>query len=138
MPATIGNPYPLQFVQVGENIELRQEEFDVVRTIHMNGSPDANTPASPLGYSVGQWEDDNTLVISTTHINWPYFNRVGVSQSEDVSVQERFVIDEEAGKLHYELTVTDPATLTEPYKWKALWVWVPGEVVAKYACTVED
>ena len=137
MPATMGNPYPLQFVPVGENIEIHAEEFDVVRTIHMNGSADANAPASPLGYSVGQWEDDNTLVISTTNINWPYFNRVGVSQSDAVTVQERFVLDDDAGRLNYALTVTDPATLTKPYEWKALWVWEPGEVVARYECTTE-
>ena len=131
----MGNPYPLQFVQTGENIEIRQEEFDVVRTIHMDGDPDADVPASPLGYSVGYWKDDNTLAISTSKINWQYFNRVGVSQSEAVEAHERFTLDDEADQLHYELTVTDPKTLTEPYKWKALWIWEPGEVVGEYNCT---
>ena len=137
MPPTMGNPYPLKFVRTGENIEIRQEEFDVVRTIHMDGVPDAHVPASPLGYSVGHWENDNTLAISTSKINWQYFNRVGVSQSEAVETHERFTLDDEAGQLHYELTVTDPETLTEPYKWKALWVWEPGEVVSEYNCTTD-
>jgi hypothetical protein len=138
MPNTMGNPYPRAFVQAGDNIEIHQEEFDVVRAIHMNAEPDAGVPDSPLGYSVGRWEDDNTLVISTSNINWPYFNRVGVSQSDAVEVQERFVVDDEAGRLDYFLKVTDPATLTKPYEWKALWVWVPGEEVATYGCTVEE
>lgn len=138
MPTTMGNPYPIEFVQAGENIEFHAEEFDVVRTIHMDGSTDADAELSPLGYSVGHWEDANTLVISTTKINWPYFNRVGVSQSDAVTTQERFTVDDEEGRLNYELTVTDPDTLTEPFKWKALWIWRPGEVVGKYECNTED
>ncbi len=137
MPATMGNPYPIEFRRVGNNIELRQEEFDVVRTIHI-GEQSAGMPAaSPLGYSVGQWEDDSTLVIRTTRIDWPYFNRVGVPQSDAVEVHERFVLDDEAGRLNYRISVTDPATLTEPYEYDALWVWEPNEVLGRYDCSVE-
>ena len=66
-----------------------------------------------------------------------YFNRVGVSQSEQVQVEERFTVDDAEGKLHYELTVTDPWALSEPYQWKALWTWNPGEEVDVYGCEVE-
>ncbi len=30
------------------------------------------------------------LVVSTTRITWPYFNRLGVRQTEAVEVRERF------------------------------------------------
>jgi len=138
MPNTMGNPYPIEFVKVGDNIQMNAEEFDVTRTIHMNKELDLDAPLSHMGYSVGKWEDENTLVVSTARINYPYFNRVGISQSEQVTTQERFRVDEEAGELRYELTVTDPWALTEPYNWKAMWKWVPGEVVDVYGCEVED
>lgn len=138
MPATMGNPYPMQFVKVGENIEIHLEEFDVVRTIHMNGNPDASVAPAALGYSMGRWQDETTLVITTDRINWPYFNRVGVPQSEDVEVWERFVLDDGSGQLAYTIRVTDPATLLEPYEYDALWKWVPGEVVSRYDCSTED
>lgn len=138
MPNTMGNPYPIEFVQVGDNIEMRAEEFDVVRTIHMNVEPDPSIAHSHHGYSVGHWENENTLVVSTANINYPYFNRVGVPQSEAVTTQERFVVDDAEGKLHYELTVTDPWALTEPFHWKALWVWNPGEVRGEYDCAIND
>lgn len=138
MPNTMGNPYPIEFVKVGDNIEMRAEEFDVIRTIHMNGEPDASIPHSHHGYSIGRWEDENTLVVSTANINYPYFNRVGVSQSDEVQTEERFIVDNAEGKLHYELTVTDPWALTEPFNWKALWVWNPGEIVGKYDCAIND
>lgn len=138
MPNTMGNPYPIEFKQVGNTIVMRAEEFDVSRTIHLDAEPDPSVPHSHMGYSVGHWENDDTLVVSTSNINYPYFNRVGISQSEDVHVEERFNVDDAAGELHYELTVTDPWALTEPYQWKALWVWKPGEVVGTYGCTVAE
>jgi hypothetical protein len=138
MAATMGNPYPIEFVQVGDNIEYHSEEFDRVRTIHLNADPDADVDPSPLGYSVGHWEDENTLVIKTTKINAPYFNRVGVRQSEDVEVDERFSFDGAANRLHYELSIVDPQTLTEPYEFGGHWNWAPGEEVGRYECAVAE
>lgn len=135
MPATMGNPYPIEFVQVGENIEIREEEFDVVRTIHLGAAADADVAPSNLGYSVGHWVGDS-LVVETSKINWHYFNRVGVPQSEAVAVHERFTVNENAGRLDYEIAVTDPATLKEPWTWTAHWIWKPGEEVNRYECTV--
>jgi hypothetical protein len=100
MPATMGNPYPMTFTRVGDNIEYRSEEFDILRTIHIDGDPDADVEASPLGYSIGHWEAANTLTIRTTKISAPYFNRVGVKQTPDVVVDERFVF--EASLRHHE------------------------------------
>lgn len=137
MPATMGNPYPIQFVQVGDNIEIHQEEFDVVRTIYLDGTSDENAKPSHLGHSVGQWIDNNTLEITTTKINWHYFNRVGVPQSDSVQTHERFTVNNNGEQLDYDLTVTDPATLTKPFNWKARWNWIPGEEVGSYSCTVE-
>jgi len=139
MPATMGNPYPLRFVQVDPStIEIREEEFDRVRTIHLNADPAADVEPSPLGYSVGHWENDRTLVIKTNRIDAPYFNRVGVRQSEAVEVDERFEVSVDGSRLDYNLVVIDPATLTEPWAWHAHWIWVPGEEVGKYECAVAD
>ena len=136
MPGLMGNPYPMEFVEVDGNIELRFEEFDVVRTIHLGGGAQAaNVALSPLGYSVGHWEDD-TLVVQTSRINWPYFDRVGLPQSEDVEIQERFTAVEGGDALEYELTVTDPQTLLEPFIWHGRWAWRPGEEVNRYECTL--
>jgi len=59
----------MELVELTDAIELRNEEFDVVRTIHMDltAVPDGK-PFSQLGYSIGRWEGD-TLVVNTTRIN---------------------------------------------------------------------
>ncbi len=138
MPALMSNPYPMEFVETDGDIVVRFEEFDAVRTIHLTSSVDpAGVPASHLGYSVGHWEGE-TLVVSTSRINWPYFNRVGIPQSEAVQVLERFTPLEDEDRLDYQLTVTDPATLIEPFVWEGYWTWRPGEEVHPYECTLED
>lgn len=137
MPTIMGNPYPMEFVRAGNNIELRIEEFDVKRVIHMDGSGAERAAPSMLGYSVGRWEGTDTLVVTTSKISSPWFNRVGVSQGPAVSTLEKFRVDDAAGKLYYDLTVTDPWALTRPYELKALWVWKPGEKVGVYGCQVE-
>ena len=140
MPGLMGNPYPMQFVQVDGNIELRFEEFDVIRTIHIDDATNAaDQPLSPLGYSVGHWED-GTLVVKTNRINWPYFDRVGVPQSEAVELLEQFtaVNVENEIRLIYKLTVTDPATLIEPFVWNAFYESRAGEVVERYECTLDE
>jgi hypothetical protein len=117
MPSLMSNPYPMEFIQRDASIELLFEEFDAVRTIHMKDASDPpDIPASNLGYSVGHWEGE-TLVVSTTRIDWPYFNRVGVPRSEAVEVIERFTPVEDEARMDYHLTVTDPATLVEPFDW---------------------
>ncbi len=135
MPPAMGNPYPMQFIEQDGNIVLRLEEFDNVRTIHLEPNAAANTPG-PLGYSVGRWEEGG-LIVETTNINYPYFNRVGVAQSGSVETFERFTVSEDGRRLDYELTITDPATLTGPVTWGTYFVSGRGEVIRPYECNVE-
>lgn len=139
MPLTMGNPYPIEFVQHDENtIVMYAHEFDVTRVIHLNAEPVPTVEENIMGYSTGYWEDENTLIVDTININYPYFNRVGISSGPDLTVQERFIVNEEEGKLHYFTKVTDPWALTEPFEKELLWVWVPGQELGRYGCEVAD
>jgi hypothetical protein len=139
MPALMGNPYPMQFVQVGPDIEVRFEEFDAVRKIRMgpNAARPNTVPLSPLGYSVGRWED-KTLVVDTSRINWPYFDRSGAPQTQNVTINERFTVVQNGNRLDYVMTVTEPTTLVKPFVLNAYFVWMPGEAVNRYECTLEE
>ena len=137
MPSAMSNPYPMEFIQRDGHIELRFEEFDAARIIHMEDAADPmDSSPSHMGYSVGHWEGE-TLVVATSRINWPYFNRVGVPQSEAVEVVERFIPLVDENRMDYQLAVTDPATLTEQWVWDGYWDWRPGEEVHPYECTLE-
>ena len=136
MPSVMGNPHPMEFVELVGAIELTNEEFDSIRTIHMNSTVDpASVAPSPNGYSVGRWERD-TLVVNTTRLNAPYFNRLGVPQSEAAEVEERLTVNAEEGQLNYVLTVTDPVNLTEPFVHELVWNWNEDAYMQRYDCQV--
>jgi hypothetical protein len=137
MPTIMEAPYPIEFVpQEGGNILLRLEEYDLLRPIYMDANVARELPQpSPLGFSLGRWED-RTLVVTTTRINWPYFSQLGIPQSEAVEVVERFTPTQDGSRLDYEMTVTDPATFTEPVKLTQYWLWLPSVKMLPYECTV--
>jgi Family of unknown function (DUF6152) len=116
MPVMLDTPYPIEFVDRGDRIAMNLEEWDGERTIYMK--PDGGLPRqerSPNGISLGRW-DGKTLVIETTKIDYQYSDDLGTPQSKDVTVLERYTPSEDGTRLDTVVTVTDPATYTEPAK----------------------
>ena len=135
MPTIMEQPYPIQFVRDGVNILLRMEEYDTVRTIDMTEASAGTMAArSLLGTSRGQWEG-STLVVSTSDIDWEYFDKEGIPQGDSMMVVESFTPSEDGSRLEYSMTVTDPEIFTEPVSLERHWVWRPGEEVKPYDCT---
>jgi hypothetical protein len=135
MPGIIDNPFPMEIVGNRDDVVIRFEEWDVVRRIHMDvdAAPE-NTPTTPHGYSVGRWDGDELLVV-TTHIDWPYLDDVGTPMSPALEVTERYSLNEEEDRLDVVITFTDPATFTEPaVREGTYWDWVPGEVIKPFEC----
>jgi hypothetical protein len=136
MPTIMQQPFPIEFVDQGNEIHLRIEEYDLVRIISMTGEgPDPSVPSTILGDGVGRWEGD-ALVVTTTNIDWPYsFGQVGIPQTEAVELTERFTVVDDGGRLEYQITSTDPETFTEPLTLTKSFFWVPGLELLPYECT---
>ena len=135
MPLMMEQPYPMEFVDRGDEIWMRLEEYDAVRRIVMRPESAAG-PATPdrFGHSTGHWQDPRTLVVETTDIDYPWFDKTGIRQSRGVRTSERFLLSADGSRLDYELTVTDPATFTEPVVLRKSWAWHPGEKIQPYDC----
>jgi hypothetical protein len=134
MSLIMEEPYPLEFSRDGDDIVLRLEEYDTVRTIHMNdGAGAAEAPFSPLGYSVGRW-DGRDLVVTTTRINSGTFDSVGIGLSLQAEIVERFSPSEDGSRLDYSMTVTDPETFTRPVELGKHWIWLPEVELQKFGC----
>ncbi|MFL2545830.1 MAG: DUF6152 family protein [Candidatus Rariloculaceae bacterium] len=135
MPHAMENRFPIEFVDQGQTIGLRLEMWGSLRTIHVGDDDSTGSQqASPLGHSVGRWED-GTLVVTTTNIDWLYFDEIGTPQSAEIETEERFTLSEDDSVLDYQITITDPQILLEPAVRYARWAWVPGEEVQPYGCT---
>ena len=91
-----------------------------------------DTPWSHLGYSVGAWGGE-TLVVTTTHINWPYLDDIGTPQTEALKVVEKFTLSDDQTRLNRDITLTDPETLTGPVTVRGYWLAL-GETVPPYDC----
>lgn len=122
-------PNPMEIVDQGDTILLRSEEYDTVRTFHMDGGKDpATQPVTPLGYSVGRWEGD-MLVVETTRLGggWMAFG-------PDARLVERFTLGDDDGRLHYSILISDPRILTQPVEQKRSWVATPGVKLLPFDC----
>lgn len=137
MPWIMSQPYPIEFVDEGERVLLRIEEYDTLRTFFIEDESVYANPPSRLGNSVGRWVDGELHVV-TRGVNWPYFNHTGIPQSSDVEITEVFRLSDDRARLEYELTVVDPATFTEPVHLDKQWMWRPGEQVRPYECTPQE
>lgn len=137
MPAIMDLGSPMEFVREGGDIILYLEEQDSVRRIHMTGdAAPPGTEPTPMGYSVGHWETE-TLIVTTTHVDWPWFDQSGVPQTHAVQFVERFTPSPDGRMLSYAITVTDPGTFTEPVLLERHWIWEPGERRRPYNCVWE-
>ncbi len=135
MPRIMRNPHPFEFIDNGSQISMVSELYDLTRILHMDrDAPPADAAPSPLGYSIGRWDGD-TLSVSTTHINWPYFDNIGTPQSEDVQMHETFTLSDDQTRLDYRLTVTDPGTFSEPAVYERYWLALGAEIEL-YDCQV--
>ena len=132
-PLIMISPLPMDFRKNGDKIIMRIEEYDTVRTIHMNPK-DVAPPAHTLyGYSRGRWEG-TTLVVETDHIAAGYFDHLGAPQSDQITTVERFIPNADYSRLDYTLTTTDPVNFTRTFDLKRYFVWKPENTVHPYEC----
>ena len=132
-PLIMMTPFPVEFTQVGDTIELQMEEYDAMRTIHMNPNAVAPEEHTMFGFSRGHWEG-STLVVETDHISAGYFGWTGEPQSDQISIVERFMPSADYERMDYRLTVTDPVYYTETFDLTKYFVWLPYRQVNPYEC----
>ena len=134
---TIAGSRPLEFRQRGEDILIHSQNYNRTRVIHMDAGVDpSEVEATPLGYSRGRWEDE-TLVVSTSRINYPFFDLPpwwGIPQTEAIEIVERFTLDGDT--LVYDFWAYNPTTFTEPIDKPGFltWTWQPGLKVETDHC----
>ncbi len=136
MPTIMGQPNPIELVDRGDEILIRIEEYDTVRVIAMQEPPEQLPEPTLLGHSFGRWDGD-TLVVTTSGIDWRNFGQYGLMQSEAMEVIERFQVNADGSRLEYEQTLIDPWLFTEPFTRTRSWVWVPGDQVRPYECAAQ-
>jgi hypothetical protein len=114
LPRIFGAPYNADIVDAGNHYLMIYLEHNTPRRIWMDGrAPPPDTPSTPMGFSVGRWED-GALVVETTHLAAAWLDGSGLPMSgEGTRIVERYVPGEDGLTLDRTMTVYDPY-YTEP------------------------
>jgi len=134
MPYIMGTAYPLEFIQKGDDLLIRIEEFDTERVVDMDAER-SSVPDdySRLGHSRGHW-DGETLIVETDRVETSVLYTDGTPQSRAIHLLEQFEMNEDQDRLDYRLTISDPETFSEPLEFSRYWVWPPDIRLQPYNC----
>ncbi len=117
VPGITLSPYTHRWIREADRIVIEKDQSEQVRVIHLDGSsiPDSWVPDT-LGYSVGHFEPDGTLVVETTGFAPTKWGTTrGLDSSSEKKVTERFELIADGYEMNVSITVEDPVYLTEPH-----------------------
>lgn len=130
MPGVMATPYPFEFVDKGNSIELFgfSNNAPLKRTIYLPAAEATldGVTAGRMGISRGSWQTENLFVIKTTQIDWPYFDdTTGTELGADAVVTEYLRLTEDRSGLDYQMEVEDHSLFDQPVRvidthWAAL------------------
>ena len=137
MPNAMFDPVTMQITDEGDHIVIHIAEYNTRRTIHKEGTAGAAEPvASATGHSTGRLDGDD-LVITTTHIDWPFYSELGTPQSDQASYVERLSVADGGEGLNYSITITDPVVFPGPVTLETFRAWTPGARIPAYDCVLD-
>jgi len=114
LPRIFGAPYHADIIDAGDHYLFVYIEHNTPRRIWMDGrTAPANTPSTPMGFSVGRWEGD-VLIVETTHLSEAWIDGSGLPMSGDgTRIVERYVPSEDGLTIDRTMTIYD-RYYTEP------------------------
>jgi hypothetical protein len=136
MPDMMFDPPPLNIIDLGDRIILEAAEYNTTRTIYLDTAASSEPEFSRTGYSTGRWVGD-TLLVTTTNVDWPFYSDLGFPQSDQVTYLERFSVSDDGSFLNHSITITDPVMATRPFTIERTRDWAPGAVIPPYNCVVD-
>jgi hypothetical protein len=132
MPFAMMSPYPIEIVRQGDRLLIRGEAYDLTRVVHL-AAPASPPAPSPLGLSIGRIVGDE-LIVETSRIDYHSYGDLGPAQSDRSHVVERFKLSADGLNLDYEITVTDPVMLREPWSWGGSFLSREGAAIRPWSC----
>ena len=139
-PASLISPHLNEIVIGEDSILIRNERFNVERTIHTDGrGRPQNAARSNQGHSVGRWEGD-VLVVETTLFE-PHRSPVigsGVPSGPAKRVVERYALSDDGTQIAIDFVLEDPEYLGEPFTGTVVWHYAPHFPYLGFDCDPEN
>ena len=128
-PRMMATPYQMEILQLPEQnriIMIFEGATHIWREIYMDGRKfpegDELNPTY-LGYSIGRWQDKDTLVVETRGFNEnSWLDYFGHPHTDMMRVVEKWTRPSKQ-TLHYEALIDDPGAYTKPFTvaWDIPW-----------------
>lgn len=117
MPAILMTVYEYRWIRQPDRIVIEKEQYtDMTRTIWLNRTtPPADYKPGPMGFSVGRFEPDGTLVVETTRfapVRWG--NHSSVDSSDKKKIVERYKLIDGGMGMSLSYSQEDPVYFTAP------------------------
>jgi hypothetical protein len=139
-PRMMATPYHMEIIQLPEHkriIMIFEGATHVWREIYLDGRQfpegDALNPTY-LGYSIGRWQDKDTLIVETRGFNEnSWLDYYGHPHTDLMKVTEKWTRPNKQ-TLHYEARVEDPGAYTAPFTVAWDIPWAPTGELPEYIC----
>ena len=128
-------PSNYEIIDRDDHILILYQYFGESRRVWMDGRPfpeGVEDAWLPMGYSIGHWEG-SMLVVETRGMKPTVWDAAGMPVSASAVIIERKYLDE-AGRLHTDYELNDPANYERPVYRHAYRERSPESVLGKYAC----
>jgi hypothetical protein len=146
-PAMLYAPYLIRISVLEDEVLFEHEYYKITRRIPLQQSIQANAPATEFGREMGTFSSDALVVESEGYLehpaglasDWDGNGRgADIPGSTEKRLREEYTVSRDARYLHLNLTVEDPAYLSEPYYSTRVWERAGEDVVFEpVACDPE-
>lgn len=137
MPMIMGAIFPLEFLQTPGQITVLGEFLTQTRRIYLNKPMPPLDELNPnfYGFSAGRWEGD-TLVVTTKGVKEDH-RFFEIPHSNEMVITERIRLTG-PDLMENVITIEDPKTLLEPYRFTYGYKRNPEYQIQEYFCDRED
>jgi hypothetical protein len=139
MPTILGHPYPFEIVRdATDRLLMRYEVGNLQRVIHLGvrQHPQDIEP-TPLGYSIGRFEDGDLVVETRGFSSVRWGNGEGVDSGEQKMTTERYSLSDDGRTLSLIFIMYDPEYLTRPVTIRHRYNLNAGYELQDYVCDPE-
>ena len=139
-------PYLNEIEVRKDRVVIRNEFFNVDRTVYMDGRPHPKDGArTTQGHSTGRWEGDVLVVDTTLFADHVLGNYVGsgkelreLPSGPRKHVVERYQLSEDRTRLLINTVVDDSDYLAEPLTMSTEWDYAPQQRLLRFGCNREQ
>jgi hypothetical protein len=134
LPYLLMAVYEYKWIRYSDRIVIEKEQFnESTRVIHLKGKASPpNSKPSVLGYSVGHFEPDGTLVVETSGFSAaPWGNGAGIDSGPQKKIVERYQLTHGGLNLSLSYTQEDPEYFTQARSGQGAFAKVPDFNFAK-------